>query len=331
MLKETVNSIKGVLYERISSPLWGTYFLSFVIYNWSAILILISDPKPMSVKVDLVKATYIYPNNEFNINVVLYPLIFSAILLIAAPALQTLHFVYSEYVKTKGKVKRDKFEEKTRLTIEQSNELRQRVFNIQTSSREITSFQDQEINVLKETISSLKSQIESSAPDEELGQLIEQLQRAQSEKAELSAKFAKVELDWANSKANIKTDAVDIEYSFARIIGNEIGERGTKYDADIFRSGSVSNISEALDSVVTSIESRFSNISFISDDYESGGIAAQLDVSIKRLKRICKAMKEQHIYEPNDYHWGIVANLLSIINVLLEWAERNNKIFNVDS
>ncbi|HIF5585137.1 TPA: hypothetical protein ACX3CS_004627 [Vibrio parahaemolyticus] len=333
MVKETINSLKGVLYERISSPLWGTYFISFVVYNWSAILILTSDPKPMAEKVELIKTTYVYTDGNFNMGVVLYPLMMSVFLLLAIPFLQTLHYIYSEYMKTQGKVRRDKFEEKTRLTVEQSNELRQRIFNIQTSSREMTSFQDQEINSLKETISSLKSQLESSEQDEEMGLLVEQLQRVQSEKAELSAKVAKVELELANSRAYIKTDAVDIEYAFARIIGNETGARGTEHDADVFRGGDISHISDALDSAIASIELRLNRIHFFPSDNESGGIAAQLGVAIMQLKRTSKSMKELTVYEPNDYHWGIVANLMTVINTLLELAERNetNKKFKSDS
>ena len=60
MLKETINSLKGVLYERISSPLWGTYIISFSIWNWSALLILFADTKPMLEKVELIKTTYVY-------------------------------------------------------------------------------------------------------------------------------------------------------------------------------------------------------------------------------------------------------------------------------
>jgi uncharacterized coiled-coil protein SlyX len=323
MLKETINSLKGVLYERISSPLWGTYIISFSIWNWSALLIIFSETKPMTEKVDLIKTTYVYTEGLFNYSIVLFPLLISIFLLLTIPALKTLHFIYTEYVNTKGKIQRDKFESNTRLSIEQSNDLRRRIFNIQTSSQEITSFQDQEINALKETISNLRSELDSSEQDDELSQLIEQLQRTEAEKAELSAKVAKNELALSNRKTSIKVDAVDIEYAFARIIGNNIGDRGTEHDADIFRGGDLTNIAGALESAISSMDKRINKLSFSEKDHENGGIRAQLEVAFLQLKKTCLAMKKQSVIEPNDYHWGMVANLLTVINTLLIMIERN--------
>ena len=40
-----------------------------------------------------------------------------------------------------------------------------------------------------------------------------------------------------------KFDATDIEYAFARIIGNDIGARGTEHDADYFRGGNLARVS----------------------------------------------------------------------------------------
>ncbi|MGL1930608.1 MAG: hypothetical protein OCC45_02480 [Desulfotalea sp.] len=323
MLKETINSLKGVLYERISSPLWGTYIISFSIWNWSALLIIISDNKPMAEKVEFVKTTYVYTEGVFNYSIVFYPLLISATLLMVIPALQTLHFIYTEYVKAQGKIQRDKFESSTRLSIEQSNDLRQRIFNVQTSSQEITSFQDRGINALKENVLNLRTELDSSEQNDELSQLVEQLQRAEAEKAALSAKVAKTELELSNSKTSIKVDAVDIEYAFARIIGNNIGDRGTKHDADIFRGGNLSNIAAAMESAISSIDKRINKLPFRQTDRESGEIGAQLKVAFLQLKKICSTMKKQSAIEPSDYHWGIVANLLTVINTLIVMIERN--------
>lgn len=329
MLKETINSLKGVLYERISSPLWGTYIISFLIWNWSALLILFADTKPMLEKVDLIKTTYVYPEGTFNSSIILSPLLISTLLLLTIPALQTIHFIYTEYVKTKGKIQRDKFESSTRLSIEQSNDLRKRILNIQTSSQEITSFQDQEINALKETVSNLKKSIDSSEEDSKLSELIEQLKRTESEKAALSAKVARTELKLNNSKVTMQVDAVDIEYAFGRVIGNEIGVRGTVHDADVFRGGNLNDISQAMESAIKAIEQRINVLPITEQDQESGEIGAQLGVAMSQLKTTCSIMKKQKVAEPNDYHWAIVANLLTIINTLIVLVERSktNKSF----
>ena len=119
-------------------------------------------------------------------------------------------------------------------------------------------------------------------------------------------------------------DAVGIEYAFARIVGNEIGARGTECDADVFRAGRPSNLSEALSSAIDAIENRISDINFTNEDHESGGIAAQLEVAMKRLSDIADQMTKMSQSEPNDYHWVIVASLLTVINTLLVVLERKS-------
>ena len=117
-------------------------------------------------------------------------------------------------------------------------------------------------------------------------------------------------------------DAADIEYAFARVVGNEIGERGTEHDADYFRSGKPEYLSGALTSVIDAIEERMNNIDFLPTDNEPGEIGAQLRVAMSRLRKVVLSMEQSTKEEPNDYHWSIVAGLLTVINTLLVVAER---------
>jgi len=117
-------------------------------------------------------------------------------------------------------------------------------------------------------------------------------------------------------------DAANIEYAFARIVGSEIGERGTEHDADYFRSGKPEYLSEALTCAIDAIEYRMNNVDFLPTDNEPGEIGAQLKVAMSRLRKISSCMQESTQEEPNDYHWSIVASLLTVINTLLVVAER---------
>ncbi|MEP7731467.1 hypothetical protein [Marinomonas primoryensis] len=117
-------------------------------------------------------------------------------------------------------------------------------------------------------------------------------------------------------------DAVGIENAFARIVGNEIGERGTEHDADFFRNGDPKKISKALKIAISAIEERLAKIELTSSDHEAGGIGAQLDVAVGRLNKIAINMAGSTKKEPNDYHWVIVASLLTIINTLLIVLDR---------
>ena len=117
-------------------------------------------------------------------------------------------------------------------------------------------------------------------------------------------------------------DAVSMEYAFARLVGNEIGARGTEHDADVFRSGKPEYLADALTVAIDAIEDRMSIVKLTPSDSEAGQIGAQLQVAISRLRETASSMKDSEVKEPNDYHWGIIANLLTVINTLLVVAER---------
>lgn len=116
-------------------------------------------------------------------------------------------------------------------------------------------------------------------------------------------------------------DAVDIEYSFAKLIGSPIGARGTVHDADIFRGGNPKSLSKALAKATDAIEKRSKSVKFSADDSEAGGSKARLDVAISRLRDIAKKMSQSTSPEFNDYHWEIVGCLISVITSLLEKTE----------
>ena len=117
-------------------------------------------------------------------------------------------------------------------------------------------------------------------------------------------------------------DAVNIEYAFARLVGDDIGGRGTNHDADVFRSGRVKDLSVALSEATDAIEARISKLKFQPSDSEPGGLHARLTVAISRLKKISQEMASSSGSEPSDYHWEIIGCLVSSIAALLEALER---------
>ncbi len=117
-------------------------------------------------------------------------------------------------------------------------------------------------------------------------------------------------------------DAVSIEYAFARLLGSEIGARGTDHDADVFRGGRRKNLAVALSKAADAIESRVGALTFAPTDSEAGGIKARLTVAIGRLRRIAATMAASGDAEPSDYHWEIIGCLVSTTTALLETLER---------
>lgn len=117
-------------------------------------------------------------------------------------------------------------------------------------------------------------------------------------------------------------DAVSIEHAFAKLVGSEIGGRGTNHDADVFRGGNLKDLSVALNEAAEAIESRMNALPFSPSDSEPGGTKARLSVAAARLKRTAEAMASSKGSEPSDYHWEIVGCLVSTIAALLETLER---------
>jgi hypothetical protein len=122
----------------------------------------------------------------------------------------------------------------------------------------------------------------------------------------------------------MEIDAVSIENAFARLLGNEIGVRGTCHDADIFRGGNLEQIAKSLEKAADAIESKVNSFTFEPTETEAGGAKACLGVAIDRIRNIASKMSSLKESEPNDYHWEIIGCLISTVSALLETLSRRN-------
>lgn len=151
MVDDIVKSIKAALYERTSSPLFGAFSLSWVIWNYKLILVLLSKGAAQ-VKIEYIDGT-LYP--EF------WP---SSLILAFGPLATALIFLYGypypakwvySYWQQKQKDLRDlrqKIEGETLLTEEQSRRIRGQIIEIQSEY-------DRQIERNEADISKLKSEI----------------------------------------------------------------------------------------------------------------------------------------------------------------------------
>lgn len=332
MIKEATNSLKAVLYERINSPIWGTLIISFACFNWESLLILVKDQSPIIERIKYIKETYFVIDGSVCYYRLYIPIIVTILILFLIPWIQNQYFVYTESLKTKSKERRDEYEARTRLSLDQSNELRRRIMNIHSSNQEVSSFQEKEISTLNETIKKLQTQLNEQLNNSDIYSYIDTIKELESHKAKLSLELSEIKNKNVENRLNIKIDAVDIETAFARIIGNKIGIRGTEYDADVFRHGSISDISKALETATEAIKNRFNDLQLSSNDFEAGEIGAQFNVAISRIARIALEMGNSNIKEPIGYHWAIIAHLITIINSTLVAATKikPNKSLNIN-
>ncbi|WP_412767853.1 hypothetical protein, partial [Vibrio anguillarum] len=75
MIKEITNSIKAALYQRVSSPLYGTYICSWAIYNWELVLPLMFGTKKFDDRLADFKIGLSPEATGFEYNTVLVPLL----------------------------------------------------------------------------------------------------------------------------------------------------------------------------------------------------------------------------------------------------------------
>jgi hypothetical protein len=202
MIKEITNSFKAALYQRVSSPLYGTFIFSWLLYNWFVVLPLIFGSKVFDERINDFKSGMATSSDGFLYSTVLIPMIITAIILFLQPILQRFLFIYTEWNKSEGLKKRDQFSSETLLTLEQSNELRSSVQKIHQFHQEVSKNKDVEIVEYKK-LATLKEEASGKQNAHNL-ELIEKSSRAESEKSELATEVANQKSEKAKFEANYK-------------------------------------------------------------------------------------------------------------------------------
>ena len=84
MISDITKSIKINLYERISSPLFGSFAISWALWNYQTILIITSSLK-VKDKIEYIEKT-LYPNYyDIILQGFLYPLLMAVVFLLLYP------------------------------------------------------------------------------------------------------------------------------------------------------------------------------------------------------------------------------------------------------
>jgi hypothetical protein len=119
----------------------------------------------------------------------------------------------------------------------------------------------------------------------------------------------------------MKFGADSVEHAFAYIFGNQVGQRGTFHDADMFREGKLSELGEVIVRMADRIEARVATIRFSTQEQAPGGAKRLLDGAVFGLRNIGREMKKDKGKEPENYHWMLIGNLAKAIEGLLEHCE----------
>ena len=158
MLEDVTKSIKSSLYDRVSSPLFGAFAISWCLINYKLLLILFSSLLAGD-KIKYIEST-LYPDflTLFLFNF-LYPIIASSlfIFLYPIPAKYIYEYWHSQQIKLK-KIKQT-IEDETPLTIEESREIRREILSLESEYETEINRKNAENNRLKELVSDLENDL----------------------------------------------------------------------------------------------------------------------------------------------------------------------------
>lgn len=184
MLDDIITTIKAQLYERATSPLLGSFLISWCVINYKFILIIFSS-LPAPEKITYIGMNIFVSLHDYILKGVLYPLVAALALIIIYPYPAAAIYRISRNHQKQLKSIKQSIEDETPLTLEEARKLRsqfliQRIQFDQDLEKNIT-----EIKSLKSLIIELESsQVNLSKSAEEYTNLNGELTAAlESEKA----------------------------------------------------------------------------------------------------------------------------------------------------
>jgi hypothetical protein len=157
MFKETEKSIKALLYERVASPLFGTFICSWLIFNWKIVYLtlFVSEDEIKETKIE-----YIIKNYSDQWPLYWYPLISTATFILIVPFIANgAYWVHLQFNQWKLN-KKNEVEKNQLLTVEQSVAIRMELRESEVEFEKVVSKKESEITLLKKQITALEAKIQ---------------------------------------------------------------------------------------------------------------------------------------------------------------------------
>lgn len=124
MIDDIKKSVNSILYERTTSPLYGTFIVSWIIWNWKIVYLtlFISAEKLNINKIDYILSNFWDPHY-----LITYPLISTIIFLTVVPFMSNAAYWLALRFNKWKKDQKNQINLKQLLTLEQSMELREQI------------------------------------------------------------------------------------------------------------------------------------------------------------------------------------------------------------
>lgn len=155
MISDFKKSIDNILYDRLSSPLFGAFLFSWCVWNWKIIyLTIFIDSKLVGNKID-----YIITNYSETSHLIYYPILSTIFLIFIYPLIATGTFWVSLKFENLKVSLRNNVQNKQVLSIEQSILLREEVSNQDEKFDRLLTKKNEEIEALKSETDNYKKQL----------------------------------------------------------------------------------------------------------------------------------------------------------------------------
>ena len=150
-MNELINSIKAQMYDRTTSPLSGSFILSWTLWNYKMIFVLFSSLGVVE-KFDYISGFLYASWKDFLIIGLLYPLLTTFFFIFVYP--YPARFAYEFWRNRQKELKeiRQKIEDETPLTMEESREIRHAVMQLEADYARELERKENEIRRLREEI-----------------------------------------------------------------------------------------------------------------------------------------------------------------------------------
>lgn len=146
MITDLRTSINSILYQRVTSPLFGTFLISWLVWNWKIFYItfIVESEKLEQNRID-----YIVNNLNDSGNLIWYPILSTIILITIIPFISNGAYWISLKFEQWRIDNKHKIERKQLLTLEQSIQLREQLLDYEKKFETLLKEKDKEIKELK--------------------------------------------------------------------------------------------------------------------------------------------------------------------------------------
>ena len=211
MFKELSTSIKANLYERITSPLFGSIAISWLYFNWQSIVFMAMSDQKIEAKLKVFTEQY----SDVHINFT-YPIVFGSLVALLYPIIAYVPFWVWEKVQHAQRNLKQSLSMSQQLTVEQSLLLRNELVDKEKQIKSIVSENQDTVRTLKSNISTLTK--ENSELYYKLSELTPPDPKADPSKIELT----ETEYQILNAHTGLKEGHVQIAPDISTNLGLEI-------------------------------------------------------------------------------------------------------------